>query len=88
MPMTLKVSTFSTVFAFQVLIYENVTYLIYFWKQNFISLNLPLVKGNGLKRKSGDVRCKNVSLVYDKSTTMGRRNKSEPLLSRVFCLKY
>lgn len=49
MPMTLKVSTFSTVVVFQVLIYENITYLIYFWKQNFISLNLPLLKVMGLK---------------------------------------
>lgn len=55
MPMTLKVSTFSTVGFFRVLIYENVTYLIYFWKQNFISFEI-ISKGNGLKRKSGDVR--------------------------------
>lgn len=82
--MTLKVSTFSTVFVFQVLVYENVTYLIYFWNQNFISLNLPLVKGNGLK-KTDDVRCKNV---YDRSSSMGGRSKSEALLSRVYCLKY
>lgn len=52
MPMTLKVSTFSTVFVFQVLIYENVTYLLYFQKQNFISLNLSLVKVMGSKERA------------------------------------
>lgn len=48
MPMTMKVSTFSTVFVFQVLIYENVTYLIYFWEQNFIFFELAISKGNGV----------------------------------------
>lgn len=46
--MPMKVSTFSTVFVFQVLIYENVTYLIYFWEQNFIFFELAISKGNGV----------------------------------------
>lgn len=45
-----QVSTFSTVGFFQVLICENFTYLIYFWKQNFISLK-SLVKVMGSKER-------------------------------------
>lgn len=51
MPTTLKAHSVQCSFVFQVLIYENVTYLIYFWKQNFISLNLPLLKVMGSKER-------------------------------------
>lgn len=63
-------------FFFEVLIYENVTYLSdLFLEEKFYFFELTIRKCNGLNRKSGDIRCKNVSLDYDKTSSMEGRSK-------------
>lgn len=85
MPTTLKAHSVQCSFVFQVLIYENVTYLIYFWKQNFISLNLPLLKVMGSKERLVMSGVKMFLLFMIKAVAW---LKSEALLSRAFFFKY
>lgn len=76
-------------FFFEVLIYENVTYLSdLFLEAKFYFFELTIRKCNGLNRKSGDIRCKNVSLDNDKTSSMEGRSKSEVLPFRAFFFKY